>query len=48
MSDDERQDNSTDASEQQSEEQPVENDQTVASETADDTVAFAGGDTSRG
>ncbi len=41
MSDDERQDDSTDASEQPSEEQPVENDQTVASETADDTLAFA-------
>ena len=41
MSDDERQDDSTDASEQQSEEQPVENDHTMTSETADDAVAFA-------
>ena len=41
MSDDERQDNSTDASEQQSEEQPSDSDQPVTSAGTDDTVAFA-------
>jgi hypothetical protein len=41
MSDDERQDDSTDESEQQTGDQPAENDQTSPSESADDTLAFA-------
>jgi hypothetical protein len=41
MSDDQLKDESTDVSEQQLEEQPSESDQPVASETGDDTLAFA-------
>lgn len=46
MADDEPQNESTDASEQQLEEQPAENDRAETSETGDETLAFADDDAS--